>query len=249
MTISLTFMLGDTTDAFAAAQLRITADDTVNAPVVVTIVDDGPGDVCAPGVLGCIIFNVIPIGPLGCVLISGETAVTKPFQGGVMLPTMDLAYSVTTEGLCHVKIEFTDTDFTAGKVLITTDIGGTTQGTTHYSANFDPANQPFGAFGNIFNLQHIAPPAGFVGMGANLLTPNGDYSLTLDVEVWHGEGTLTSSGDAFLIGSPPVEGTLMPIDTSALYLAGLGSVTMWMIPAVAGMAGVAMYVVKFRKQN
>ncbi len=71
----------------------------------------------------------------------------------------------------------------------------------------------------------------------------------MDVEVWHGDGDNTSSGDAFLIGSPPVEGMLMPIDTSALYLAGLGSVTMWMIPAVAGMAGAGMYFVKFRKQN
>ena len=46
----------------------------------------------------------------------------------------------------------------------------------------------------------------------------------------------------------PVAGELLPLDTSALMIAGLTSSAVWMIPAVAGIAGVGVYLVKFRKQ-
>jgi len=46
----------------------------------------------------------------------------------------------------------------------------------------------------------------------------------------------------------PVAGELLPLDSSALMIAGLTSMSVWMIPAVAGLAGVGVYLVKFRKQ-
>ena len=45
-----------------------------------------------------------------------------------------------------------------------------------------------------------------------------------------------------------VAGELLPLDNSALMIAGLTSMSVWMIPAVAGLAGVGVYLVKFRKQ-
>ena len=45
-----------------------------------------------------------------------------------------------------------------------------------------------------------------------------------------------------------VAGELLPLDSSALMIAGLTSMSVWMIPAVAGLAGVGVYLVKFRKQ-
>ena len=47
---------------------------------------------------------------------------------------------------------------------------------------------------------------------------------------------------------PIVAGELLPLNTSALMIAGLTSMSVWMIPAVAGLAGVGVYLVKFRKQ-
>ena len=44
-----------------------------------------------------------------------------------------------------------------------------------------------------------------------------------------------------------VAGELLPLDTSALMIAGLTSMTVWMVPAVAGLAGAGVYLVKFRK--
>ena len=45
----------------------------------------------------------------------------------------------------------------------------------------------------------------------------------------------------------PVAGELLPLNTSALMIAGLTSMSVFMIPAVAGLAGVGVYLVKFRK--
>ena len=44
-----------------------------------------------------------------------------------------------------------------------------------------------------------------------------------------------------------VAGELLPLDSTALFLAGIQSMTVWMIPAIAGLAGVGVYLVKFRK--
>jgi len=47
--------------------------------------------------------------------------------------------------------------------------------------------------------------------------------------------------------SPIVAGELLPLNTSALMIAGLTSMTVWMVPAIAGLAGAGVYLVKFRK--
>jgi hypothetical protein len=44
----------------------------------------------------------------------------------------------------------------------------------------------------------------------------------------------------------PVAGELLPTNTSALMIAGLSSMSVFMIPAVAGLAGAAVYLVKYR---
>jgi len=44
-----------------------------------------------------------------------------------------------------------------------------------------------------------------------------------------------------------VAGELLSLDTSALMIAGLASMSVWMIPTVLGLAGAGVYLVKFRK--
>ncbi len=65
----------------------------------------------------------------------------------------------------------------------------------------------------------------------------------------------TSEGTPFL-GCDSIEitnvcvvaGELLPLDSSALMIAGLTSMSVWMIPTVLGLAGAGVYLVKFRKQ-
>jgi len=49
---------------------------------------------------------------------------------------------------------------------------------------------------------------------------------------------------------PPeqVAGQLLPLDSTTLFLAGIQSMTVWMIPTILGLAGAGVYLVKFRKQ-
>jgi len=43
-----------------------------------------------------------------------------------------------------------------------------------------------------------------------------------------------------------VAGELIPLDSTALFLAGIQSMTVWMIPTVLGLAGAGVYLVKYR---
>jgi len=57
---------------------------------------------------------------------------------------------------------------------------------------------------------------------------------------------LTLVGDV-QIPDTQVAGELLPLDSTALLIGGLTSMTVWMIPTVLGLAGAGVYLVKFRK--
>ena len=48
---------------------------------------------------------------------------------------------------------------------------------------------------------------------------------------------------------PQVAGQLLPLDSTALFLAGIQSMTVWMIPTVLGLAGAGVYLVKYRARD
>ena len=50
----------------------------------------------------------------------------------------------------------------------------------------------------------------------------------------------------FSLTGHPVAGELLPIMSSALVIAGVSTIAVWMVPAVAGLAGVGVYLIKFR---
>ena len=55
-------------------------------------------------------------------------------------------------------------------------------------------------------------------------------------------------GESFADNPPiPIGGTFIPIDTSALLLAGVSSISMWMIPVVIAGVGIGVFVIKRRK--
>lgn len=60
------------------------------------------------------------------------------------------------------------------------------------------------------------------------------------------EGPFAEKSFSFIINSHPVAGELLSLDSSALVVAGLTSSMAWMIPAVAGIVGAGVYLVKFR---
>ena len=81
-----------------------------------------------------------------------------------------------------------------------------------------------------------------------LCEPNPDWeeiTIQLDrnvlrVEIW------TASFDEPENGDTPIGGTFVPIDQSALLLAGVQSISMWMIPVVIAGIGIGIFVIKRR---
>ncbi|MDH3676994.1 MAG: hypothetical protein OEQ12_01685 [Nitrosopumilus sp.] len=45
---------------------------------------------------------------------------------------------------------------------------------------------------------------------------------------------------------PKVAGKILPLDSTALFLAGIQSMTIWMIPTAVALAGAEAYLVKYR---
>jgi hypothetical protein len=59
------------------------------------------------------------------------------------------------------------------------------------------------------------------------------------------EGPFAEVSYSFKIESCPVAGEILSVDSSALVIGGLSSM-IWMIPAVAGIAGAGVYLIKLR---
>ena len=79
------------------------------------------------------------------------------------------------------------------------------------------------------------------------LTPGNNYSFDLFFAERHTtESSLTfTTSILFEEPSTPVAGELLSINSSALVIAGLSSM-IWMVPAVAGIVGAGIYLVRFR---
>ncbi len=75
------------------------------------------------------------------------------------------------------------------------------------------------------------------------------------------DGLVQNSSSAFTFDDSEIEGTfenissicnqvggqLLPLDSTALLIGGLSTLTVWMVPTVLGLVGVGVYLVKFRK--
>jgi len=82
----------------------------------------------------------------------------------------------------------------------------------------------------------------------NLSLGNDEGHCTIDWEISTFSGASVPFIQELWFNVPIVAGELLPLDSSALMIAGLTSMSVWMVPAVAGLAGVGVYLVKFRKQ-
>ena len=122
-----------------------------------------------------------------------------------------------------------------------------------HDPNFPPQSPiVFGKEGGNFFPCNLASEGQIAGLTTWMFEcqPNPDFEVigfertdftpgVLSVTVW------TTSFDPDAV--PKVAGELLPLDSTALFLAGIQSMTVWMIPTVLGLAGAGVYLVKFRK--
>ncbi len=111
--------------------------------------------------------------------------------------------------------------------------------------------------GGIVSLQFACGGTLYGGTSQNQGVGDGGFLVTINQQNgnYATVGAASATAGSSLGGLAPssictvqVAGELLPLDTSALMIAGLSTIAVWMIPAVAGLAGVGVYLVKFRKQ-
>jgi len=128
-----------------------------------------------------------------------------------------------------------------------------TGGANFVTPILDTNNNP--ASGGFVSIQFACDGTLFggsaTGLGANdggfLATINPINGLFAFVGITSATGGPSLASLAYAESCPQVAGELLPLDSTALMIAGLTSMSVWMIPAVAGLAGAGVYLVKFRK--
>ena len=237
-------------EAFAVNSLRITTEDVGGNIDSITIADNSIMD-SEPLVDG-LIFSILD--GFGCTDISITATMTKPEIGSSVFPVMDLLFDSESSEECHIDIEFSDTDFVnSGNIAITSVIDGETNGNVQYKAFYDPANGIFEQTNPLFDtgiLSPTNPPLNldFSGNGQGGVSESGDYSITMLVTIWHSNGLDQTSAEATLIGEETaVGGTLLPIDSFALIVAGVQSTT-WLIPVLASITGIGLVFLRIVKK-
>ena len=160
-------------------------------------------------------------------------------------PTLECGVSSTTSSgadLCRIKVPNFVDNLDTKIIFIDITFGtGPTPSIVPTVTCFDPDHTSGSALGNLI-FQGLDEPGLFIYDFE--CKPNPDWEqidIILDfnvekIEIW------TTSFDDNAVG-----GTFVPIDQTALLLAGVQSVSMWMIPVVIAGIGIGVFVIKRRK--
>ena len=238
MAITISLIFPTVIDAYALPQMKITADGA--APLI--IFDNDASDAAAAD--GSISFT----GAIGVFDLSVDVGLTKPFIGTETMPTLEVTAlaSTSTAGTHTIVIEFSDIDFVNTVPLrMNVDVTANPDQSAGISVWRDNSNAYFAqtSFEYDSGLQTI--PIG-IDDDTFLINTSGDYSLTTVITLINeGAGTSFLTSDMFTLDRI-LGGELLSLDNSALVIAGLTSMSVWMIPTVLGLAGAGIYLVKFR---
>ena len=242
MAITISLIFPAVMDAYALPEMRITASDD-GGEVVVHIMDNDASDLDPED--GSIIFLGLPVGDF---TINVDVGLTKPLLGTPALPVFDISVDATSTslGLHTIVIEFSDTDFVnTVPVVLNADIIADPETSAELQLWSDMGNSYFARTTSEYDTGLLTEVTAVAADSFHINT-SGDYSITAVVSIINdgiGEGSLDAD---FFTVDELVAGELLSIDNSALVIAGLTSMSLWMIPTVLGLAGAGIYLVKFR---
>jgi len=183
-------------NASAALKLKLVSSGGTTVEIEDNLGEDTSADV---GVVG---FN----GSIDDFVVAVVTGISKPVIGGASLARLTLnAVTATSDSSGTLTISVTDTDYGpgSGDTTLTSEIGGTTNGTTTFQGYLDPGNDEFGMdcttgvqgpFGGAFDDKVTGP-----------CTLSGPFSLTAVAKVTLGPNRSQSFGALIYAHVPPVE--------------------------------------------
>ena len=210
------------------AALVLTLDDGATPHIVVdnsavgTATAKGPSTLADGGGVGLLAGAVEFSGSIGAFTVQITVGTSKPLTGGKNKAILDLFnVSVTSTAGGELTVMLTDTDFLVGPApfhaVMTSMLGGTTDGTVELSQFVDPNNMEFGMGGTSISHGTFGPGAFNDSMNTRL-TLGAPFSITEMVVVTH-----TAAGQ---VSSFDFQSTVMPepatIGLLGAGLAGLG---------------------------
>jgi len=177
----------------------------------------------------------------GTCTLDGTHTIPSPDLWAIKIPTI-VTGTVNVNGV----IELRSTTLTNECNGIINLIGGGDFGSLFISAQFNIPPPTFNNFGTINGINSNLPTqvATVVlnGLPGKIVVFNNHGTLTAPVFV----GPYSIFNDNLQDQCVPVGGTYIPIDQSALLLAGVQSISMWMIPVVIAGIGIGVFVIKRR---
>ncbi len=185
----------------------------------------------------------------GTVNVNGFLRFTTTFSNSGTINVIGDPSGTASRG--HVQF-LVGTDYTNECVGIFNLIGGTGLQSGTLSLSGQAGSAPiFNNFGTITGTNSNLGPA--TNIAVVLLISSNPF-----IVVFNNHGTLTAPVDTTTFGGifndnlpnqcdEPVGGTLIPIDTTTLLLAGMQSISMWLIPVVAAGVAIGIFMIKRRK--
>jgi hypothetical protein len=201
---ALATLIGVTSQSNADFKIRISSPGDVTLTV-----KDGDADDLNPAVGAITVVKTV-----GNFSVSVNTGVSKPLIGNPAAPEMDLSFIATSSAADSLKIELTDTGFTASPGQLASAIAGTVGAfsTVDAKASFDNTNAEFGtAGGSVTHGPFSPPPTAFADEKTlNVFGPT-PYSLTMEVNIDADVAGATTSGDFNLSPVPAPAGVLLAL--------------------------------------
>jgi len=103
-----------------------------------------------------------------------------------------------------------------------------------------------GAIGNLPAMAGSASSITFMQPDIPILVSTKN---TADLVCTFGEGEMISAMDMETVTVIFVGGEFLPIDSTALFVSGIQTSAIWILPAVAGLAGTGYYLIRFRAKQ
>jgi hypothetical protein len=214
--IALTALASLAVSAFGTPALRLSDGTTT-----ITVLDGDPNDQAPdPGV----VYYNGPVGPNWTVNIT--VGITKPAQGTPSEPFMDLDTTSLSQTAGDLKIDFTETGFTAASGTFFAQAGGTTDGSVEFKYYLDSGNAAFGTSVLLADLPNNVDVYAPSSNGTFSITA--PYSMTIEALIHHTGRGLTSFDEALQLtpSCPPCVDPIFGLgpDTTTVFQLGSGKI-------------------------